>query len=107
MPPRTVLTERRKRLGSELRKLRTTAGMSAEHAAGLLGIDRSRVSNLEAGQRAISAERLRTLAYNCGCTDEKYIEALVEMAEERRTGWWERYRGSLPQGFLDIAELEA
>jgi transcriptional regulator with XRE-family HTH domain len=107
MPPRTIVTERRKRLGSELRRIRTTAGMSMDDAAGLLGIDRSRVSNLEAGQRAISTERLRTLAYNCGCTDEKYIDALVEMAEERKTGWWERYRGSLPQGLLDISEVEA
>lgn len=107
MPPRTVLTERQKRLGSELRRIRTAAGMSAEHAAGLLGVDRSRISNMESGQRAISAERLRTLACNCDCTDEKYVDALAEMAEPTETGWWERYRGSLPQGLLDISETEA
>lgn len=62
---------------------------------------------MESGLRAISAERLRTLACNCDCTDEKYIDALAEMAEPRETGWWERYRGSLPQGLLDISETEA
>ena len=107
MPPRTILTERQKRLGSELRSMRTAAGMSAEYAAGLLGVDRSRISNMESGLRAISAERLRTLACNCDCTDEKYINALAEMAEPSETGWWERYRGSLPQGLLDISETEA
>lgn len=107
MPPRTVLTERQKRLGSELRRIRTAAGMSAEQAAGLLGVDRSRISNMESGLRAISADRLRTLACNCDCTDTKYVDALVEMAEPSGPGWWERYRGSLPQGLLDIAESEA
>ncbi|HEY5833861.1 helix-turn-helix domain-containing protein [Streptomyces sp.] len=107
MPPRTILTERQKRLGSELRRIRTAAGMSAEYAAGLLGVDRSRISNMESGLRAISSERLRTLAYNCDCTDEKYIDALAEMAEPGEAGWWERYRGSLPQGLLDISETEA
>ena len=107
MPPRTVLTQRQKRLGSELRRMRTAAGMSAEYAAGLLGVDRSRISNMESGQRGINAERLRKLACNCDCTDETYIDALVEMAEPSQAGWWERYRGSLPQGFLDISETEA
>jgi transcriptional regulator with XRE-family HTH domain len=107
MPPRTILTQRQKRLGSELRRMRTTAGMSAEYAAGLLGVDRSRISNMESGLRGISTERLRTLACNCDCTDEKYIDALAEMAEPSRAGWWERYRGSLPPGLLDISETEA
>ncbi|MDN3284308.1 helix-turn-helix transcriptional regulator [Streptomyces thermocarboxydus] len=107
MPPRTVLTQRQKRLGSELRRMRTAAGMSAEYAAGLLGVDRSRISNMESGQRGINAERLRKLACHCDCTDETYVEALVEMAEPSQAGWWERYRGSLPQGLLDISETEA
>lgn len=106
MAARTTPTERQKRLGSELRRLRTTAGMSAEYAAGLLGVDRGKISNMESGQRGVSEERLRTLACNCECTDETYIKALVEMAQPSK-GWWERYRGSLPQGLLDIAETEA
>jgi transcriptional regulator with XRE-family HTH domain len=87
--------------------MRTTAGMSAEYAAGLLGVDRSRISNMESGLRGISAERLRTLACNCDCTDEAYVDALAEMAEPSQAGWWERYRGSLSQGLLDISETEA
>ncbi|MEE1927591.1 helix-turn-helix transcriptional regulator [Streptomyces sp. TRM 70351] len=106
MPPRTVLTQRQKRLGSELRRMRTAAGMSAEHAAGLLGVDRSRISNMESGLRGISVERLRTLACACDCADEEYVNALAEMAEPSEAGWWERYRGSLPQGLLDISETE-
>lgn len=106
MPQRTTPTERQKRLGSELRRIRNAAGMSAEFAAGLLGVDRGKISNMESGVRGINAERLRTLACNCEVSDDKYVEALAEMAEPA-AGWWERYRGSLPQGLLDIAEMEA
>jgi len=87
--------------------MRTSAGVSAEYAAGLLGVDRGKISHIESGVRAISPERLRTLACNCGCPDEKYVDALVDMARPAQRGWWDRYRGSLPQGLLDIAELEA
>ncbi|MEU9317658.1 helix-turn-helix transcriptional regulator [Streptomyces sp. NPDC048295] len=106
MAARTSPTERQRRLGAELRRMRTSADVSAEYAAGLLGVDRGKISNIEAGTRPISPDRLRTLACNCDCTDAKYVEALVEMAQSRGRSWWERYRGLLPQGLLDIAELE-
>ncbi|MFJ3974962.1 helix-turn-helix domain-containing protein [Streptomyces sp. NPDC090021] len=107
MPPRTSPTERQKRLGAELRKMRLAAGVSAESVAGLLGLDRSKVSAIEQGFRAISEERIRSLACHCDCADEEYINALVAMARTRKRGWWERYRGSLSASVLDIAELEA
>ncbi|GGR99520.1 transcriptional regulator [Streptomyces humidus] len=107
MPPRTTTTERQRRLGSELRKMRTAAGMTVDQAAGLLGLDRAKISNIETGIRTISPERLRTLACNCACPDPMYVEALVSMARPGGRGWWERYRGSLSAGLLDIAEFEA
>lgn len=107
MAARTLPTERQKRLGFEVRKMRTSAGVSAEYAAGLLGVDRGKISHIESGVRAISPERLRTLACNCDCRDERYVEALADMARPGRRGWWDKYRGSLPQGLLDISELEA
>jgi transcriptional regulator with XRE-family HTH domain len=107
MPPRTTPTERQRRLGSELRRMRVAAGITADQAAGLLGLDRAKVSNIETGIRTISPERLRTLACNCDCSDQAYLEALVGMARPDGRGWWERYRGSLSAGLLDIAEFEA
>ncbi|MFI8235794.1 helix-turn-helix domain-containing protein [Streptomyces sp. NPDC085866] len=107
MPPKAVPTQRQRRLGHELRRIRVAAGMSAEQAAVLLGVDRGKISYMESGVRNISAERLRTLAQHCQCDDEKYVAALVEMASAGTQGWWEQYRGALPQGMLDIAELES
>ncbi|MEV0318912.1 helix-turn-helix transcriptional regulator [Streptomyces sp. NPDC050658] len=106
MATRTTPTERQKRLGAELRKMRLAAGRTTEYAAGLLGIDRTRLSNMESGIRPFSPERIRTLACNYACADARYADALVDMAENKERGWWEKHRGTLPSGLLDIAELE-
>ncbi|MFF4012276.1 helix-turn-helix domain-containing protein [Streptomyces sp. NPDC001717] len=107
MGARTSPTERQRRLGAELKRMRLAAGVSAETAAGLLKVDRPRLSQIEQGYRAISSDRLRTLACNCDCADEAYIDALAAMAQPSRRAWWDRYRGTLPAQLLDIAELEA
>ncbi|MFJ1974423.1 helix-turn-helix domain-containing protein [Streptomyces sp. NPDC087903] len=106
MTTRSTPTARQKRLGAELRRMRLAAGATTEYGAGLLGIDRTRLSNMESGIRSFSAERIRTLACNYACTDGRYVEALAAMADGKDRGWWEQYRGTLPAGLLDIAELE-
>jgi len=106
MPPRSTPTARQQRLGTELRKLREQSGMSTQQAAALLGVNRTRIPNIEAGRFPISADRVRTLACNYRCPDGKLVDLLAAMAQDRETGWWERYRGLLPAGLLDLAELE-
>ncbi|WP_121709595.1 helix-turn-helix transcriptional regulator [Streptomyces sp. E5N91] len=106
MATRSTPTERQKRLGAEMRKMRLASAITTEYAAGLLGIDRTRLSNMESGIRPFSGDRIRTLASNYSCTDQDYVDALVAMAEDKSRGWWERHRGTLPTGLLDIAELE-
>ncbi|MFD7322915.1 helix-turn-helix domain-containing protein [Streptomyces sp. NPDC059875] len=106
MPPRSTPTARQQRLGSELRKLREQSGMSVQQAAALLGVDRTRIPNIESGRFGISAERVRTLAFNYGCPDTALIDILAATAQERDRGWWEEHRDLLPPGLLDIAELE-
>ncbi|WP_406208585.1 helix-turn-helix domain-containing protein [Streptomyces decoyicus] len=106
MPTRATPTERQRRLGAELRKMRVAAGRTTEYAAGLLGLDRTKVSNMESGIRSTSPERVRILASNYDCSDQRYVDALAELANVRKRGWWDQFRGSLPQGLLDVAELE-
>ncbi|UGY92801.1 Scr1 family TA system antitoxin-like transcriptional regulator [Streptomyces gobiensis] len=106
MPPREAPTARQRRLGTELRKMRERAGMTAQRAAEAISTNRTGISNLEAGRFGISADRVRTLASIYACADQMYIDALATMAEERRKGWWEEYRGSLTTTLLDLAELE-
>ncbi|MFF9767554.1 helix-turn-helix domain-containing protein [Streptomyces sp. NPDC014636] len=106
MPPRSAPTERQRRLGAELRRLRVAAGITTEQAAALLGVPRTNVPNMESGRSGISAERVRTLAGNYGCADEALVDALASMAAGRQKGWWEAYRRQLRDAFLDIAEME-
>ncbi|MEU5708982.1 helix-turn-helix domain-containing protein [Streptomyces flaveolus] len=106
MPTRPAPTERQRRLGAELRRMRLAAGRTTEYAAGLLGLDRTKVSNMESGVRATSPERVRILASNYDCADEAYVEALAAMADTGQKGWWQQFKGALPQGLLDVAELE-
>ena len=80
--------------------------MSAQQAAALLGVDRTRIPNIESGRFGISAERVRTLAFNYGCPDTALVDLLADIAQERDRGWWEEHRGLLPPALIDIAELE-
>lgn len=102
LPP----TVRQRRLGAELRRLRENADLSATKAGELFGATQSRISNIEAGGYAVSADRVRALARLYGCTDDALIEALTRMTGGRTRGWWEEYREILPATMLDLAELE-
>lgn len=106
MPPRIEPTARQERLGTELRKLREAAGMTAREAAALLGTNPIQMSHMETGRAGVSEERLRRLAAHYACPDPDLVDGLVSMATDRTRGWWEDYRGVLPSGFHDLAELE-
>jgi transcriptional regulator with XRE-family HTH domain len=106
MPPTNTATLRQRRLGAELRKLRERAGLSSTAAAALLDVNQSRVSNIEAGRYAVSADRVSTLARNYTCADQGLIDALAGMTGGRKRGWWEEYQDILGAGLLDLAELE-
>ncbi|GAA2353404.1 helix-turn-helix transcriptional regulator [Streptomyces cuspidosporus] len=106
MVQRSVPTARQLRLGTELRRLRERAGLSSTEAGRLLGTNQTTISNIEASRFGVSADRLRALARNYRCADDALITALIDMAAERKRGWWEEYRETLHAGLLDLAELE-
>ncbi|MFJ8754052.1 helix-turn-helix transcriptional regulator [Streptomyces sp. NPDC102441] len=106
MTPRGTSTVRRQRLGTELRRLRERAGLSATESARLLGVSQAQLSNIEASRFGVSSERLQAMARNYRCSDNAYIEGLLDLAGERKGGWWETFREVLPTPLLDIAELE-
>jgi transcriptional regulator with XRE-family HTH domain len=106
MAARVTITARQERLGKELRKLRERAGLSLREAARATGINEGKFSNMESGRVAVSAERVRLLAGHYAYEGAAFVDALAAMTGERVRGWWETYRRQLPQGFLDLAELE-
>jgi transcriptional regulator with XRE-family HTH domain len=106
MPPKPVASARRRRLAVELRKMRERAGMTATEAAQTLGIGQGQLSNIESARFGISPDRLRAMARSYSCSDQPFIEALVDIATDKSRGWWETFREVLPPALLNIAELE-
>ncbi|MEU7044113.1 Scr1 family TA system antitoxin-like transcriptional regulator [Streptomyces varsoviensis] len=106
MPVRKPPTERQRRLGAELRKMREHVGLNISEAAAIHRTDRTTVSNTESARSGVSSDRVRVWAANYSCPDAEYIDALAEMARERGTYWWDEYRDSAVASALDLAELE-
>lgn len=106
MPPRTAPSERQRRLGAELRKLRTRARMSGDDVAALLDADRSRVSHIEAGRVDVPRNGLYKLLRAYGC-EGPLFDALMAMAHDRGKGWWDEFDDLMPRRALDLAELES
>ncbi|MGY1500231.1 helix-turn-helix domain-containing protein [Streptomyces sp. QTS52] len=106
MAPRSHPTARQVRLGTELRRLRESAGLKAREVAAFLNSTSTQMSQMEAGIAGVSEDRVRRLAAHYGCTDTALIDALAAMTGDRTRGWWDEYRGVLPQVNLDVAEAE-
>ncbi|WP_234360085.1 helix-turn-helix domain-containing protein [Streptomyces sp. DSM 15324] len=106
LAPKTATSARRLRLGTELRRLRERAGLSVTEGARQLGVSQAQLSNIEASRFGVSADRLRALARIYRCSDTAYLDGLIELAGERKTGWWETFREMLPAALLDLAETE-
>ncbi|MFE9287678.1 helix-turn-helix domain-containing protein [Streptomyces olivaceus] len=106
MVKRREPTARQARLATELRRLREAAGLNSRQAAALLGVAAAQITHIESALAGVSEQRVRRLASHYACTDGELIDALVAMATDRTSGWWEEYRGLLPTSFLDLSELE-
>ncbi|MVO89821.1 helix-turn-helix domain-containing protein [Streptomyces sp. p1417] len=107
MAPRNAPTARHRRLAAEMRRMREQAGITVQQAASTLGVDRTMISNIEATRTGLSEERVRQLASAYRCPDLALIDALTSMTGPRRPShWWDEYRGKIPEGHLEISEVE-
>lgn len=101
-------TVRRRRLGSELRKLRDASGLKLEEVAAELGVAPSTLSRIETGKAPTKSAYLNQMLEMYGVTDPSQRQVLVDMAREgHRKGWWAAYDDVLPSGFDIFVGLEA
>ncbi|MCQ4080357.1 helix-turn-helix domain-containing protein [Streptomyces sp. RB6PN25] len=107
MAPRTSPSERQRRLGAELRKLRTHAGLSGDEAGVLLDADRTRISHIEAGRADVPRNGLHSLLRAYGCPEGPLFDGLMAMAQDRGKGWWDDHRSVMGRAARDVAELES
>ena len=100
-------TVSRRRLGSELRKLREQKGMTAEEVAARLLVSQSKISRLENGRRSISQRDVRDLCGVYGVEDRRIVDSLMQMAKEsRQQGWWHAF-GDVPYSVYIGLETDA
>src|ERR1700684_2648572 len=93
-------TVRRRRLGTELRRLRESNGFKLEEVAAQLGVAPSTLSRIETGKAPTKSAYLNQMLETYGVTDAEQRQVLVDMAREgHRKGWWAAYDDVLPSGF--------
>ncbi|WP_063783228.1 helix-turn-helix transcriptional regulator [Streptomyces sp. XY431] len=100
------ISQRQRRFGEELQRLRTAAGLSAAEAGALVGMRGPAVSHTEAGRITLNAERLAIWLDAYGCTDPVYRSGLADMARSTGKGWWSAFEDRVPMLSLDLAEAE-
>ena len=101
-------TVRRRRLGTELRRLRESSGYKLEEVASQLGVAPSTLSRIETGKAPTKSAYLNQMLEMYGVTDAGQRQILVDMAREgHRKGWWAAYDDVLPSGFDIYVGLEA
>ncbi|MFD3699845.1 helix-turn-helix domain-containing protein [Streptomyces sp. NPDC058646] len=100
-------TVSRRRLGSELRRLRQIRGMTAQQVAERLLISQPKLSLLENGRRLIKPRDVRDLCLLYAVQDQQLVDELMRLARESgRQGWWNAY-GDIPYGAYIGLEAEA
>ncbi|MFI0911361.1 helix-turn-helix domain-containing protein [Streptomyces abikoensis] len=103
---RTNPSQRQRRLGEELRKMREASGMSATEAGTHAGLGRAHMSHIETGRTSIPEDKLRTLVHAYGFASHPLTEALIAMGKATGRGWWSDFRDTHNAHALDLAEME-
>jgi transcriptional regulator with XRE-family HTH domain len=100
-------TMRRRRLGTELRRLRENGGYRLEDVAAKLDVAPSTLSRIETGKAPARTSYVHTMLDFYGVGDREEREYLVDLAREgQRKGWWAGYDDLLPQGMDSYLGLE-
>jgi transcriptional regulator with XRE-family HTH domain len=107
MPEYGSPTVRRRRLASELRRLRERAALTGEEAAETLGWSASKISRIELYRTGIKTTDLGMLLELYGVAETHRGELLALAREPRRKGWWEAYSDALPEEYAAYIMLEA
>jgi transcriptional regulator with XRE-family HTH domain len=93
-------------LGTQLRRLRESRGITAQAAAKAIRGSESKISRIELGRNAIREIDVLDLLtfYGVGAVEREQLLNLAEQAN--RPGWWHRYNDILPDWFQAYVGME-
>ncbi|MFJ9446669.1 helix-turn-helix domain-containing protein [Kitasatospora sp. NPDC101235] len=98
----------RRRLGSELRRLRERTGRQAKSVADELGFSATKVSRIESGQTTLKESDIRAMLELYGVSDEAELRQFISLTRRStQRGWWHDYADTLPDWFQTYVGLEA
>jgi transcriptional regulator with XRE-family HTH domain len=98
---------RRRRLASELRRLREAANLTCEEVAERLDCSASKISRIETGRVSVSARDVRDLL-RIYCIPDAQRESLIQLAREsRQKGWWQAYGGGVQPHLATYIGMES
>ncbi|MEV5507602.1 helix-turn-helix domain-containing protein [Streptomyces orinoci] len=98
---------RRILLGSQLRRLRESRGITREAAGYSIRASESKISRMELGRVSFKTRDVEDLLTLYGITAESEREALLGLAREANiAGWWHSYGDVLPSWFQTYVGLE-
>ncbi|MFF6885549.1 helix-turn-helix domain-containing protein [Streptomyces sp. NPDC012421] len=99
---------RRILLGSQLRRLRESRGITREAAGYSIRASESKISRMELGRVSFKARDIEDLLTLYGVTEESERGALLGLAREANlAGWWHSFGDVLPGWFQTYIGLEA
>ncbi|MFG1945568.1 helix-turn-helix domain-containing protein [Nonomuraea sp. NPDC048826] len=94
-------------LGSQLRKLRESKGVSREEAGHLIRGSESKISRMELGRVGFKERDVADLLTLYGVTDDQARGAVLDLvATANEPGWWHRFNDILPTWFQAYVGLE-
>jgi transcriptional regulator with XRE-family HTH domain len=94
-------------LGTQLRKLRESRGISAHEAARAIRGSESKISRIELGRNSVREVDIADLLNLYSVTDQTEREQLLTLASQaNQQGWWHRYQDVLPTWFQAYIGLE-
>jgi transcriptional regulator with XRE-family HTH domain len=96
----------RRRLASELRRLRAASQRTLEEVADYLECSPAKVSRIENGQVAVRIQDAKELLDLYGVDDERRAAMLHLVRQARRKGWWSGYADILEEGTESLLSLE-
>jgi transcriptional regulator with XRE-family HTH domain len=101
-------TVQRMLVGTQLRRLRTEAGLSREQAGEAIRASEWKIHRLENGQVGFKDRDIIDLLRLYGVTDPTEIAEFVALAREANSpGWWQHYGDVLPPWFRTYVDLES
>ena len=100
-------TVHRRRLGSELRRLREAAGRTHREVAAHLDCSQGKISQIELGRVPVRTSDVRLMAEYYGATPDQ-ATALIDLAQDsKQRGWWQEYPSTAQRpGFETYLGLE-